>query len=89
MRMSSDEFAHYMVYDRMNPISDERADYRAALIAWKIGQLMGEELNVEDYLLQFGRDIKEENVKRQDEKIKTAETGLDYFMAKHNASIGA
>lgn len=87
--MSSDEFAHYMVYDRMNPISDERGDAQAALIAWKVGQLMGEDLNVEDYLLQFGRDIEDEHIKKQAEISRTAETGLDYFMTKHNASIGA
>lgn len=86
--MDSDEFAHYMAYDRLSPISDERADYRAASIAMMVGRLRGEEGKIADYLINWGGDTEEESKAVQDEISKNAEAGLDYIMTKHNATLG-
>jgi len=79
--MSSREFAEWVAYDRINPIGPERADWRAALIAWMIACAFrgkGRPPAIKDFMPEW--DV-------QPKTAKEIELLLTDYAKKHNEAV--
>tara|TARA_R110002012_G_scaffold120651_1_gene270059 strand:+ start:14061 stop:14312 length:252 start_codon:yes stop_codon:yes gene_type:complete len=58
-RVSADEFTYWMVYDKLDPIGNDRAAYQSALIAHTVASTHSKKkLKLENFLLKFGDEPK-------------------------------
>lgn len=54
-RIDADEFTYWMVYNKLDPIGNERSDYQAALISHTVASVNSKKrLKLENFLLKFG-----------------------------------
>ena len=60
-RMSSREFAEWMVYSQIEPFGPAREDYRAALISTVVANASGNKMQPDDFIRPF-EVVKEEVV---------------------------
>lgn len=71
--MSSREFARWKAFDRLEPIGEQRADIRAALIAQTVANALGagkKPFKLSDFLLQFEADDEESRSARLLDKVR-------------------
>lgn len=64
-RMSSREFAEWMVYFQIEPFGPAREDYRAALISTVIANSSGNKMSPDDFIKPF--EVEKEEVVAEDE----------------------
>ncbi len=84
----SNDIAEWMAFEQIDgPIGDLRADYRAALGAWAAVSphvKEGQEISIDDYMLNFGEQEEEEGQLPEDE-MKNREALL---LAKFKVAVG-
>ena len=54
--MSSREYAAWRAYERVEPIGEDRADIRAALVANTVARAHGHKTQIRDFLVDYWRD---------------------------------
>ena len=64
-RMSSREFAEWMVYSQIEPFGPAREDYRAALISTVVANSSGNKMSPDDFIKPF--EVVKEEVIIEDE----------------------
>jgi hypothetical protein len=81
--ISCPDLAELLAFDRIEPIGRIRDDWQAALIANTIARCHGNEMAVEDFLLEFGpREVEQQSVEDMVAIMKR-------FAEQHNARVAS
>ena len=92
--MSSSQLMEWVAYDSLEPIGEERGDYRTAAIRqdlWNIhrdAKIHPKGFPMSDFVLKWGDDIEGEVIESKQD-LATLELHIDAWIGGHNAVLEA